>query len=262
MFKSIHRKNPCIAIASLLTAACLLAGSTAQAQTSVTYLQVPPSGNLAGSGNDGPQTFNLPGYGTVAVELTNPTPSPVGVTFFDQTGAYNEQTSNTLYNWGVDTQRFNIYNGNTGVIENYQFNFAFLSGPPNPADLYLAVIGLAQGTTAKVSQAGTLVGEYTFPGSPSSSTTLYGVAGPNTFSSANNGDPLNTGWALWQPTGPLLTNTGGYPILSLDVNQVYPDGIGFTVGYTTVPEPTSLGFLIGAGMLLPRFRRKRSELQQ
>jgi hypothetical protein len=263
MFTSIHVKISSIRFLCAAAAASLLmtCGIT-QAQTTVSYLQVPPSGNLAGALNDGPQVFNLPGYGNVGVTLTNPSPDPMPVTYFDQLNAYNEQTNNTLYNWGTDTQRFDMYNANGGgAIETYQFNFYFLSGAPTPADLYLVVDGLAIGTTATVSQPGTLVGEYTFPNSAyypagPSSTTLYGVAGPQTFSSLGDRDPLNTGWALWQPNGPVQISTAGAPTLSLDVSQIPGDGIGFTVGYATVPEPASLGLLAGTGLFLRRYRRQ------
>lgn len=247
----------------------LLVAQYASAQTSLTYLVVPPSGNLPGAGNDGPGVYALPGYGNVEVTMTNPNPAPLGATYFDQLNAYNETTNNATenahygsFNWGTDTQRFDIYNGDP-TNETYQFNFTFLSGAPNPADLYFVVDGLAVGTTATVSQAGNLVGEYQFPNSAyypagPSSTTLYGVAGPQTFSSAGDGDPLNTGWALWQPTSSLLstTGTGGGGTLSFDVDQIPGDGIGFTVGYTTVPEPASMGVLgIGALGVLSRRRR-------
>jgi hypothetical protein len=252
-------------------AAILLAiASAASAQTSLAYLVVPPSGNLPGAGNDGPGVYTLPGYGNVQVTMTNPAP-PLGATYFDQLNAYNETTNNVAenlaygsFNWGTDTQRFDIYNSTTAIAK-YQFNFTFLSGAPNPADLYFVVDGLAVGTTATVSQAGNLVGEYAFPhsvyypGGPSS-TTLYNVAGPQTFSSLGDGDQLNTGWALWQPSAAILNTTGsGFGTLSFDVNQIPGDGIGFTAGYTVVPEPGSLGLLgIGAMALMARRHRKSS----
>jgi hypothetical protein len=251
----------------------LLTARSVNAQTSLTYLVVPPSGSLPGAGNDGPGVYSLPGYGNVEVTMSNPNPSPLGATYFDQLNAYNETTNNAVENahygsftWGTDTQRFDVYNS-VPSNETYQFNFTFLSGAPNPADLYFVVDGLAVGTTATVSQAGNLVGEYQFPYSAyypagPSSTTLYGVVGPETFSSAGDGDPLNTGWALWQPSSSILNNTGtgGGGTLSFDVNQIPGDGIGFTVGYTTVPEPTSLGLLcVGTMGLLSRRRRRASE---
>jgi hypothetical protein len=254
--KKIPIRLACAAAAAL----SLLASRPATAQTPLSYLVVPPSGSLPGAGNDGPGLYTLPGYGNVEVTMTNPNPSPLGATYFDQFNAYNEQTSNNLYSWGTDTQRFDVFNS-APTTETYQFNFTFLSGAPNPADLYFVVDGLAVGTTATISQAGNLVGEYPFPrsvfypGGPSS-TTLYGVAGPETFSSMNDGDVLNTGWALWQPSGPVNVATSGLSTMSFDVTQIHGDGIGFTVGYTTVPEPCSLAFVgVGATTLLGRRRR-------
>ena len=268
--KSIRRGLRAVSIRFVCAAAALLAAvSAADAQTNLSYLSVPPSGNLPGAGNDGPGVYTLPGYGNVAVTLTNSSP-PVGATYFDQTNAYNETTNNAAENlaygtfsWGTDTQRFDIFDG-ASTNETYQFNFTFLSGAPNPADLYFVVDGLAYGTTATVSQAGNLVGEYQFPnsvfypGGPSS-TTLYNVAGPQTFSSLDDGDYKNTGWALWQPSSAILngSGTGGYGTLSFDVNQIPGDGIGFTVGYTSVPEPSSLALLgFGSVGLILRRRRK------
>jgi hypothetical protein len=249
-----------------LAAAALLALTvrSANAATNVSYLVVPPSGSMPGAGNDGPGTYALPNYGNVEVTMTNPTPSPLGATYFDQINAYNQQTNNTLYAWGTDTQRFGILN-NDPTTERYQFNFTFLSGAPNPADLYFVVVGLASGTTATISQAGNLVGEYTFPQSSfypagPSSNTLYGNAGPQTFSSQGNADPLNTGWALWQPSAPINIASSGLPEASFDVSQIPGDGIGFTLAYTTVPEPSSVGLACVATMgLLARRRRARAK---
>ena len=244
------------------------AGAASALTTSLNYLVVPSSGNLPGAGNDGPGIYTLPGYGNVEITMTGATP-PLGASYFDQINAYNQTTNNAAenlahgsFNWGTDTQRFGILNTNT-VNDKYQFNFTFLSGVPNPADLYFNVVGLAVGTTATVSQAGTLMGEYQFPpsgfypGGPSS-TTLYNVAGPQTFSSMGDGDQLNTGWALWQPSSAILNTAGtGFGTLSFAVNQIPGDGIGFTVGYTAVPEPASMG-LLGIGSLALLSRRRRN----
>ena len=124
---------------------------------------------------------------------------------------------------------------------------------PNPSDLLLNVTGLAVGTTATASQAGSLAAEYTFPasgfypGGPSSTTVLTG----QTFSSLGNADRVNTGWALYQPTGS-FTN------LQLNVLQANGDGIGFTLAYV-VPEPASLVLwsVAAAGMPLLVWRRRR-----
>ncbi len=269
-------RNISIRISGATAAALfLLAARSASAQTHLTYLQVPSAGNMPGAGNDGPAIYNLPGYGNVEVSMTNVTPNALGATYFDQINAYNETTNNAtenanygMFTWGTDTQRFDeLNNTSPGVNEQYDFNFTFLSGAPNIADLYFVVDGLAYGTTATVSQAGNLVGEYTFPYSNPfyvagpSSTTLYGVAGPQTFSSAGDKDPLNTGWALWQPTSAITSGTGsGGATVSFDVDQIPGDGIGFTVGYTTVPEPCSLG-LLGVGTLGLLSRRRRASVK-
>ena len=207
----------------------------------IQYLQVPASGAASL-----PQTYNLPNYGNVQVSITG-----TSATYFDQINGYNQSAG--PYSWGTDTQRFGILNSSSAPL-NYSMNFNFLSGAPNPADLVVAVVGLAAGTTATISQPGSLVGEYTFPpsgfypGGPSSTTLLSGL----TFSSLGNADRLNTGWALYQPSGT-------YTNLSLTVNQISGDGIGFTLGYV-VPEPSTIALAsIGAATLalaaLRRWRR-------
>lgn len=124
---------------------------------------------------------------------------------------------------------------------------------PNPNDLLLNVTGLAVGTTATASQAGSLAAEYTFPasgfypGGPSSTTVLTG----QTFSSLGNADPVNTGWALYQPTGS-FTN------LQVNVRQVNGDGIGFTLAMVA-PEPASIVLwgVAAVGMPLVVWQRTR-----
>ena len=211
----------------------------------LSYLQIPSSGSASL-----PQVYNLPGYGNVQVSVTNNIP----VTYFDQVNAYNQSAG--VYTWATDTQRFNVLN-TTSAPEQYQFDFTFLSGTPNPADLELVVVGLAVGTTAIVSQPGTLGAEYTFPPSgfypfgPSSTTNFAS----QTFGSNGNGDLLNTGWALYQASGS-FTN------LSLRVNQISGDGIGFTLGY--VPEPSTFCLLgIGAaGLGIATLRKRRMKAVQ
>jgi hypothetical protein len=224
--------------AALFVALSVSCASHLHAAQLLNYLQVPSSGSPSL-----PQVYNLPGYGNVQVSVTNSIP----VTYFDQINAYNQSAGG--YTWGTDTQRFSILN-TTSAPEQYKFDFTFLSGAPNPSDLELVVVGLAVGTTAIVSQPGTLMGEYTFPASgfypagPSSTTNFGGL----TFSSSGNGDLLNTGWALYQPSG-------SYTNLSLSVNQISGDGIGFTLGY--VPEPSTVCLLgVGAAGLAMAAHRK------
>jgi hypothetical protein len=133
--------------------------------------------------------FNLPGYGNVMItESTEP------ATFFDQTNAYNKGTDNGLYYWGTDTQRLNVLN-NSGGNWNYAVTFTFQNGAPDLSRRIVDPVGLAYGATATINQQGSLVGEYSFGGV--TSTTLYNPS-TTTFSSADNGDPKNTGWALFQ----------------------------------------------------------------
>ena len=220
----------------------MLCSTTLQAVQPIQYLQVPASGTFT-SGS----IFNLPNYGNVQVTIAGET-----ATFFDQLNAYNQSAG--PYTWGTDTQRLGILNVNGSPV-NYTLNFAFLSGAPNPSDLLLNVTGLAVGTTVTASQPETLAAEYTFPasgfypGGPSSTTVLTG----STFSSLGNADSLNTGWALAQPSAS-FTN------LSLNVNQISGDGIGFTLAYAT-PEPSSICLLtIGAvGLVAVAVRRRRRD---
>jgi hypothetical protein len=228
--------------AAALVGLTLVCGPRLQAAQLVQYLQVPASGTLI-SGS----IFNLPNYGNVQVSISGET-----ATFFDQVNGYNQSAG--PYTWGTDTQRLGVLNTNSGNV-NYTLNFAFLSGAPNPNDLLLNVTGLAIGTTTTVSQPGSLVAEYTFPASgfypagPSSTTVLSG----QTFSSLGNADRLNTGWALDQPSGS-FTN------LSLSVNQISGDGIGFTLGYAT-PEPSTM-ILGGLGLLSLVAVARRSRLSR
>ena len=210
--------------------------------TPLQYMQVPASGSFSS-----PTTFNLPNYGSVQVSIAG-----TSATFFDQINGYNQGAG--PYTWGTDTQRLGVLN-TSGAPLSYSLNFNFLSGPPVASDLVLVVVGLASGTTATASLPGSLVGEYTFPpsgfypGGPSSTTVLTG----STFSSLNDKDPLNTGWALYQPTG-------NFTNLSLAVSQISGDGIGFTLGYM-VPEPSTICLLtVGAlslGLAALRKRRRR-----
>jgi PEP-CTERM motif len=255
-------------LSAIAVGASLVSGARSANANLIQYLVVPPSGTLSNSGV-GPQTFYLPGYnGNVSVSITNATGGPAVGTFFDQTNAYNQGAG--IYTWQTDTQRFDVYNSNTSTSggaapnDQYDFHFDFLNGAPNPADLLLVVCGLASGTTATANQPGSLVGEYTFPHSgfypagPSSTTVLTGQTFSSGWTNVSGTDVLNTGWALYQ-------TTGSYTDLTLAVDQIPGDGIGFTVAYdvSSVPEPASMSLLgIGCGALLIRRRRERRPKQE
>ncbi len=200
----------------------------ASASVSLEYMQMPGSGSF-----NSPTTFNLPGYGNVQVtENTEP------ATFFDQTGAYNQSAGN--YSWGTDTQRLNVYNTSQGRW-GYTVTFSFLNGAPDLSKLVVVPVGLADGTTATIDQQGSLVGEYSFGGS--TSTTLYNP-GTMTFSSQGNADRSNTGWALFQ----LNPKDGSISSISLAFDQISGDGVGFTLGYVNnTPEPGTL-LLMASGV--------------
>lgn len=229
-----------MAIIFAMVVTLAMTAPSAGAQTLLRYLQMPGSGQFTSG-----QTFTLPGYGQVQVTET-PT---VTTTFFDQTGAYNKGAGG--YHWGTDTQRLNMFNG-SGSHWDYTLTFNFENGAPDLNRLIVDPIGLAFGTTAAINQPGTLLGQYNFG---NSSTTVYtpGLHG-GTFSSADDGDPLNTGWALFK----LDQSDGHISSLSLNVDQISGDGIGFTLGYASqTPEPSSL-MLFGSGILgLGGFLRKR-----
>ncbi len=168
------------------------------------------------------------------------------------------------YAWGASATNINIYNGSlTGATANYTITFTFkgTGPPPDPRKLLLAIVGLESGTNVNVSQPGvaqstsppTLL-QYTFNpipigGSTSSptlinttsdtpcslSTSITGQCVSSGYTAAGGTDPRNTGWALFQATGPINV-VGGHPTLSVNVSQLQGDGIGFTLGYATVPD--------------------------
>ena len=137
----------------------------------------------------------------------------------------------------------NVLNTTHGFWD-YSVTFNFANGAPDLSRLLLVPIGLASGTTATVSEQGQLVGEYNFGGF--TSTTLYN-SGTQTFSSQNDHNSANTGWALFQ----FAQSDGPFTSLNLDLHQLTGDGIGFTLAYvdqTTTPEPGTIA-LFGSGVL-------------
>ena len=195
----------------------------------------------------------LPGYGPVQITW-NPTacsPTTSGTTIewgnqsetFSPSGAAGPNPLNPTYTWGTSANDLNFYNPNSDKFC-YSLTFTFLGAAPDPEQLLLVVSGLDNVTTATVSQPGNLVGEWTFTpsndplyGKTSSKTCLDGSSqtgcpsSGTVFYSEDNGDSRNTGWALFQATGPIDT-MGGLPTLTLMVSQNSGDGIGFTLGYT------------------------------
>jgi hypothetical protein len=165
--------------------------------------------------------------------------------------AYSHQTETFssggvagAYTWGTSADDFNMYNTTTP----YTVTFTFVGPAPDPTKLLLVIAGLDNVTTATVSQAGSLVGEASFPiGSLTTSTTCLGTAVDSTkcpstgtvFYSDYNRNPAghdfrNTGWALFQ-TGP-IDLVASIPTLTVAFNQDSGDGIGVTLGYVNVPS--------------------------
>ncbi len=206
---------------------------------------------------------NLPCYGRVLVTQNFPdlvswflNPNLAGVP--NGNGMFNfTDPGYGPYSWGTAAWMGFLASGD----KSYTITFYFLDGPPNPCSVALGVVGLAANTTAKASQPLIFLTEYDL-NSPlsdntfSEETTLDGFYGPPIAGSVgtlvgsasnptgDNGDPVNTGWAVLQPVNNLaITNLAagsvqgyGGPLnnlsyLSLDVSQQSGDGIGFTVGY-------------------------------
>jgi hypothetical protein len=250
-----------------------------------------PSPNILNPNEIGPEDFLLPGYGTVAVSITasnfNPVTSQYTGTLYDSPSEQTRSTaqvtnsgpSQTVSNagtsyvgtgvptgnnfmWGTNADNIGMNNLNN-FDEQYTLSFDFLSGAPNLSDLFLVVAGLADsnygsGTTATLASmkdVPSLVGEDHGPyaNSPSSTTLLSFTTGGWTYSSIGDGDPVNTGWSLTQFTGAPITS------LDLNVDQAPGDGIGFSVGYATVPEPASTGVLFVAAFGLLNRRRRRQQ---
>lgn len=194
--------------------------------------------------------FTLPGYsGSVYVGFSGEVPQ---LSWAHNKSVELRSTSNSAYRWGTDTDFISLYNVSAGT-SNYTIHFYFNGPAPSAASLFLVVAGLESGTTATVSGeigswpgTGTASlsaqngGEYTITGDllwcyptcvSTSPTNFPNQSGALTFSSGYNSqaspatDPRNTGWDLYQP------NASGLGELSLDIQQVSGDGIGFTLGY-------------------------------
>lgn len=235
------------------------------AATNVAYLQQPTQqqgrtfsypipacgGTPLHAGTWGP--FNLPGYGnSVWVTL-----SPASPSSFGQIGQVPDltwcnkfpfqQTDNTLYTWGADSNVLNLKN-NTSSILTYTLTFNFDGPrPPDPADLFLVIEGMGcfeEGCTlaqianevpAPTSPPGNNVGEYTNQQSYAQTyyqtnyTGPWGVQGVPSFSPNAFYRPQVSvsGWDLYQP------NVTGLAQLQIQVSQIPGDNIGFTLGYKT-----------------------------
>ena len=219
---------------------------------------------------------NLPCYGNVLVTQTFPDDFPDLLYWFlnpnleNAPGPYGSfqyyETGYGPYLWGTFGSLLDFYNGHSSPIS-YTLTYYFLNGPPSSCNFYLGVIGLAESTTATVSQPVTFRAEYDLAanapggnGYASANTTLNGVYGPPLTNGVSGtvvgsayllnyvGDPANTGWAVLQPTNSLQTTNlpsgsgtdinnnpypaaGVYPYVTLAVTQEPGDGIAFSVGY-------------------------------
>ena len=212
----------------------------------------------------------LPGYGMVQVTLTPCTTCTPAATLANAIIYENLLFPFTFipshdplgYTWGASVSAFSLYAGNGNT--SYTLTFTFLEwAPPDPSQLLLVVAslaaaqrpppasppGLPNGTTVEVSQPGNLVGEYAFPPfgaspDPTATSCLGLIPSHNICPTAGTwfysgyeipkygqGDIQNTGWALFQATGP-ITIMSAMPTLTLNVSQQGGDGINFTLGYT------------------------------
>ncbi len=218
--------------------------------------------------------FNLPGYSNgsandVQVSITTVSGGSFKVAEQPETFALSGLPVGP-YTWGTSANVIGFGDLSPTQRAVYTITFTFKGPPPDPRKLLLAIVGLAGGplgTTVEVSQPGvaqptnppTLL-QYTFTppyipitSSPtlinttsnapcSSSTTITGQCVSSGWTSTTGTDPLNTGWALFQATGPinapppLFFGAPSYPALSVTVNHEPGDGIGFTLGYATVPD--------------------------
>ncbi|MFN7937438.1 MAG: PEP-CTERM sorting domain-containing protein [Bryobacteraceae bacterium] len=214
---------------TLLAAGLYLLAPALRAET-IQYMAIPQNPGFG-------FTTTLPGYGTVSVSQG---PNTIPFTFFHQPQAENGSIPG--YTWGTDTDRLNLLNA--GAQATYNVTFNFLDGAPDPSKLFLLVAGLASTTTATVFQPGTLAGEWDIVQINSSTTVLTGQV----LSSLADGDPKNTGWALYQPSGSFT---------SLNVTFIHEngDGIGVSLAYV-VPEPTTIVF-VGLGLAAIGWARSR-----
>ncbi|MBL8218691.1 MAG: PEP-CTERM sorting domain-containing protein [Bryobacterales bacterium] len=224
---------------TLLFAAALTAGihliAPALHAMPIRYMDIPPTPGFG-------FTTTLPGYGSVSVSQS---PNAIPFTFFHQPQAENGSIPG--YSWGTDTDRLNMLNSGAGYAS-YTVTFTFLNGAPDPTKLLLLVAGLASTSTATVSQPGALAGELYISQINSSTTQLSGQV----LSSMADGDPKNTGWALYQPSGSFTT-------LSVAFRHEPGDGLGISLAYA-VPEPSTIaGICLGlAGFGIARRRRARA----
>src|ERR1700732_1626832 len=200
-------------ITVLLGGIILLEAELVGAQT-ISYLEFPP-GTKQGDVLQLPLTLTLPCYGNVLVTATSSTPP---TTYFEQTGAYNQ--SAPPFSWGTDANRFNVLAPAGAAFTDYTITFTFGSPLPVASRLFLAVVGLAQNTTATL-PAGKLLGEFHFPPALPGGTSTTTQTGTILGSKAD-GDLVNTGWALYQPTA--SSNT-----LSVVMHQQSGDGVGWTL---------------------------------
>ena len=190
------------------------------------------------------------------VTFATDTPTPIF-----QSEMFSPHGAAGPYTWGASAADFNILASSNGA--SYRVTFEFLNGAPDPRELLLVVAGLADGTKVEVSQPGSLAGEYHFPSSQlhcgsigtcpngssptvlnltsdtpcSSSTFIVRQCLTSGHTSGSGTDIQNTGWALFQATNAInVSRPTGLPTLTVTVNQADYDGIGFTLGYATVPN--------------------------
>jgi hypothetical protein len=188
----------------------------------------------------GSTIFNLPGYGSVRVTLSNINASGANTNafYFSQRILAVQNKSAGYFNWISEDNIGAQNNSNFNLRVTYKVTFeliAPIAPAPDPKKLVLVISGLASTTTATVSQPVSLSGELQVPatGGLLTSPTVSNTTGTTTVvsSGASTGtDPKNTGWALFQTDGP-VNLVGSVPTLSVTFDQEAGDGIGFTLGY-------------------------------